>query len=90
MVRNTRKRSPKSQLRSDFRIIVVTSTSVFLEDLDLGRCSVTNDAENVVRFVNNTYPLSDIFYRDSLGHWSELLHNNGEFERFHDPLRANV
>lgn len=50
-------------------------------DLDEGM-SVTNDAENVVREVNAQRPGYRILYRDTMGNWDELLHDNGIFQGF--------
>lgn len=67
---------------SDWRYVRVDPDRVFIEDLDLGRMSVTNDAENVVRSVNNDYPRRRIIYKDSSGQWDELVHEGGKFTRF--------
>lgn len=55
---------------------------VYLHDLNLGNRSVTNDAENVVDDIYLIYPGWKIIYRDSMGEWSELKHDNGLFLGF--------
>ena len=74
--------------RSDFRIVKVTNGKIFIEDLNLGHLSVTNDAEAVVDSVcdwaksvgGETDPR--IIYRDSDGKWDELAHTGGAFTGF--------
>jgi hypothetical protein len=55
---------------------------VFMEDLDLGNKSVTNDAEFVVESVNAVYPKYRQMYLDSMKQWDELVHENGKFVTF--------
>lgn len=70
---------------------------VVLTDLDDGQlqfqpCSVTNDAENVIKYLVKVAGLrsdSDAFgdhecvvYCDTTGRWDELLHQNGKFAGF--------
>lgn len=59
--------------------------------LQLVSCSVTNDAENVIKYLVKFAGLrsSDGFddhervvYRDTQGRWDELLHQNGKFAGF--------
>jgi hypothetical protein len=69
------------KLRSTFTITSVTDDTVFLVDQDEGM-SVTNDAEQVVEYVNNLHPGKRIIYRDTEGRWDELLHDNGVFLDF--------
>lgn len=69
-------------MRSDFQIVAVKSDKVFLADLDMGRMSVTNDAESVVSYVARKYPNRRIIYKDSDGRWYELQHNDGNFSGF--------
>jgi hypothetical protein len=62
---------------------------VLLEDLGTGM-SITNDAEQVVRWLAETGVLDDgrrVLYRDSLGKWDELMHKDGRFAGF-APLGA--
>lgn len=79
------------RLKSDIEIIHRDDAKIVLVDLDLGRKSLTNDAENVIMFLNDL-GLSDdqrVFYKDSDGEWGELHHYNGEFLRFY-PCIARV
>lgn len=55
---------------------------IFIRDLDLGKVSVTNDAEAVVREVNFAHPGKRIVYQDSDGFWDELIHDDGNFIEF--------
>ena len=45
---------------------------VFIEDLD-GPMSVTNDAENVLSFINQNWPDKRLVYKDTQGEWAELV-----------------
>ena len=55
---------------------------VLIEDLN-GPMSVTNDAEAVVADLHNKgYWYSRIIYKDSMGQWDELLHNELGFTGF--------
>jgi hypothetical protein len=55
---------------------------VFIRDLNLGKVSVTNDAEAVVREVSFAHPDKRIVYQDSDGFWDELIHYEGYFIKF--------
>lgn len=59
--------------RSDYEIVLVQEDKIFLVDLDLGNRSVTNDAEAVAQEINKNFPGRRIIYRDSLGHWDEIV-----------------
>ncbi len=62
---------------------------VFLEDLGTGM-TITNDAEQVVRWLAETGVLDGalrVLYRDSLGTWDELLQKDGRFAGF-APVNA--
>jgi hypothetical protein len=56
------------------------SKIVFIKDLNLGRMSVTNDAENVWGEIHRAYnylvPVR-IVYLDSDGEWYEMIDNEG-------------
>lgn len=54
---------------------------VYIVDLD-GPLSVTNDAEYVVRTLDNMYHNFRIIYQDTMGNWDELKHDNGVFTGF--------
>ena len=66
-------------VRSEFQIVDVKNGIVFIRDMNKGRLTVTNDAENVVRFVHKTYKDKRMVYLDTMGVWSELRHDNGTF-----------
>lgn len=71
---------------SDYCVVKITKTTVWIEDLNLGGRSVTNDAERVCKKLNGS-PQSHgrrIIYKDSDGQWGELLHVNGRFTGFGD------
>lgn len=64
----------KSNLRCEFDWIEITEDIVFIRDLNNGRRSVTNDAEEVYRWINQiAYPGRRVVYQDSEGEWSEML-----------------
>ena len=68
-------------MNSNFTIAKVLPTAVFLIDTGKGK-SITNDAEHVVRVINDEHAGKRVFYKDTLGSWDELVHNNGTFLRF--------
>ncbi len=74
--------------RADWTFIVEDDV-VIVEDLDAGRCSVTNDAEGVVLALAREVPLGGrrIVYRDSERTYDELLHDGRRFVGFR-PLGA--
>ena len=47
-----------------------------------GLVSVTNDAEDVVDTLLDRFPGHRIIYRDSMGAWDELRHEQGRFVGF--------
>lgn len=67
---------------SDYRIVGVRGSVVFVRDLDLGGRSVTNDAEAVVAEILEHYPMARIVYRDSSGHWDEMTNDGESFTGF--------
>jgi hypothetical protein len=70
---------------SEYRIVDLNPEEgiVFIVDTDHGdRPSVTNDAERVVMVLNKQYPGHRILYRDTMGHWDELVHKDGNFLGF--------
>jgi hypothetical protein len=64
---------------SDYQIVEFRDGVVFIRDMNKGRVSLTNDAENVCLDVNEEYPYARIVYRDTVGDWCELKHSNGKF-----------
>lgn len=64
-------------MRSDYEIVRINpeSSEVTIRDLNLGRMSVTNDAESVVRDLREKSVLRDgwrLFYYDSDGALDEI------------------
>lgn len=45
---------------------------VFIRDLN-GARSVTNDAENVLAYINQNWPGRRLVYQDSEGDWAEIV-----------------
>lgn len=71
-------------MKASVDIVAVTEEIVFLADRDDGGISVTNDAEAVVKWTNECYPGKRIVYRDTMGQWDELRHQNGVFTEFNN------
>lgn len=68
---------------ADFRIVAETDEIVFIEDMNLGNVSVTNEAEYVVQTVlSNHGTRRRIIYKDSEGQWDELVHDGKQFVDF--------
>lgn len=75
--------------KADFEYSVVNGVLCII-DLNMGNMSVTNDIENVLRFIQRKdrriYPftVNHVIYRDSDGNWDEILFNKktGEFIDF--------
>lgn len=80
----------KIPLRSTFALIPSeTNGVVFIADaaalkiaVNRRARSVTNDAENVVRYLYDRFGDKKIIYRDSERQWEELQHTKGEFTTF--------
>lgn len=65
-------------VRCDFEYVKITDDIIFIKDLNLGRMSVTNDAENVFRIINKiVYPGRRVVYQDSDSDWSEMFMREG-------------
>lgn len=62
------------KIKSDYSIVKVEEDRIFIVDLDLGRRSVTNDAENVVFEISKHFPGKRIIYRDSMKEWDEIVY----------------
>lgn len=61
-------------VRCDFEYVKITDGIIYIKDLNLGRMSVTNDAENVFRIINKiVYPGRRVVYQDSDGEWFEMF-----------------
>jgi hypothetical protein len=64
-------------VKSKFEIVADLPDVIAIEDLD-GLMSVTNDAENVVRYLARIgLGKRRLLYRDPEGIWDELLHDSG-------------
>ena len=59
-------------MKSDWVIVSVTEDKVLIKDLNLGRMSVTNDAENVYAHLQKQYPDKRVIYCDSDDNWDEI------------------
>lgn len=70
------------KVRANYRVCRETPEEVLIEDMNLGRMSVTNDADNVVAEVVSVYGNKRILYIDSDGRTNELVHENGVFKKF--------
>jgi len=72
-------------MRSD-SLITMRGRIVYVEDLNMGRMSVTNDIENVVDKVFEQVSINDIdgiIYRDSDGVFDAVIYDsNGKFKDF--------
>jgi hypothetical protein len=55
---------------------------IWVEDLDQGAMSVTNDAEAVVEHVTRRFGMLPVVYQDSTGLWDGLGHCRGTFTEF--------
>ena len=69
-------------LRSSFLISSIKEDRIVIIDNNSGNRSVTNDAENVVRYLYNIYGDRRFFYVDSDGVLGELRHEKGNFVGF--------
>ena len=60
---------------SDWEFIRQEGNVVFIRDLNLGRMSVTNDAEEVYTDCQELYGNPDcrVVYQDSEGNWDEIV-----------------
>lgn len=58
---------------ADYEIVKVENDKVFIIDLNLGNKSVTNDAENVYIELKQIFPDHRIIYKDTMGHWDEIV-----------------
>ena len=75
-------------MRSDYRVITFNSPRriIFIEDLNLGRMSITNNAEEVFLDVQSNFQGNPrVVYKDTDGLWWEIKYANWNttFERFH-------
>ncbi len=70
--------------KSDYDYTIKEDGSVHIVDLNLGRMSVTNDAEQVLMEIHHHIDLTGrhVTYRDSDGQVDSLIHEKGVFIRF--------
>ena len=62
--------------QSDFTILEKKAGVLFIQDLNLGRRSVTNDAEQVLEWCREHHGKNiRVVYRDSENEWSEIVDN---------------
>lgn len=65
-------------MRSDWSIIEIENNIMFIEDLDLGRTSITNDAESVLDHIKDMYHKDmRVVYRDTNGQLDEIVSVDG-------------
>ncbi len=69
---------------ADFRVVEETEDTIFIEDLNLGNLSVTNDAEWVIESLVRRYGVLNkkVVYKDTTGNWDELIHDGNVFLDF--------
>lgn len=70
-------------MRSSFKVVQVDTDRVFIIDLDQGM-SVTNDAENVAKHIQQRYPGKRLVYRDTMSNWDEILFEGPHLFQFYD------
>lgn len=72
--------------RSDYEVVCIKDDRVFIVDLDLGNRSVTNDAEKVLREINNNFPGKRLIYRDTIGKWDEIKFDRVVFAPYREEI----
>jgi DNA polymerase elongation subunit (family B) len=75
-------------MKSDYRVVTFNGPRriIFIEDLNLGRMSITNNAEEVFLDVQSNFQGNPrVVYKDTDGLWWEIKYVNwhATFERFH-------
>lgn len=75
-----------NRLKCEFKIVENKDSYILLEDLAniYSSMSITNDAENVIEFLNNKLDIANkkIYYVDTDGRVDILCHDNGKFIGF--------
>jgi hypothetical protein len=69
---------------AQYDLVVATDLHILIRDRDQGR-SVTNDADNVVRRIDDQLGgigKRRLFYRDTMGRFDELIVRDGRFLGF--------
>lgn len=76
---------------ADYRIVDETDEAIFIEDLNLGHKSVTNDAEWVIETLIHEYGVltKKVVYKDSEDQWDELIHDGNVFLDF-GPWKGKI
>lgn len=70
------------KIRSKFQILSIKDSAALIVDLN-GQKSVTNDAENVIKYIVEQHPhVSRFFYKDSDGHWDEMFLDDADMANF--------
>lgn len=69
--------------RADYIIVEETDRYIYIEDLDLGNRSVTNDVNNVVADLLGRLNGRQLYYRDSMGRIDEIVVSDGVFYAFY-------
>ncbi len=77
----------KSNLQqASFDIVTNNDVYILIVDKNEGGRSITNDASSVVHHLNDTIKgglqKKRVYYRDSMGQFDQLVHNNGKFIEF--------
>lgn len=70
--------------KAEYELVMLTDMFILILDQD-GARSVTNDAARVVRDIDQKLGgigKRSLFYRDSAGHFDQLLVKNGHFDGF--------
>ena len=73
-----------NELKCRFELTEVSEQRILLTDLN-GRVSLTNDVENVVRWLYNNDILDEtipLYYIDSSGERTEIIHHDESFVGF--------
>ena len=72
------------ELKSKFSIARCSEEYLYIIDCGGDTRTVTNNAENVVELLYESYNLGNrrLIYRDSLGEIDEIIHENGQFKGF--------
>lgn len=71
-------------LRARFNVVCSTGGTLYLDDLANRHqtMSVTNDADEVVKWCLRKFPRHRIVYRDTDGRWDQLCHDGEKFTGF--------
>lgn len=67
-------------VRANVIFVALVNDIVYLADSNDGSMSITNDAEAVTAMYGKKG--HRIVYKDTMGQWDELIHENGMFKDF--------